>query len=341
MVKTEIPYTYVVEYRGKKGLVRYWRFRRNGVHTKLPGKPSDSAFHAEYARLMALAEDKPAAPINDRSFAWLCREYLASAEYGHLSERTQADYRQVIDNHLVPAMGPERFDCITRAAVKMVRDAVGRDKPRTGHKVKQITSLIYSWADQNDLVTEGFNPAANLKKLKYRSEPITIWSEEEITLFMAKATEPARTIAMLALYTGQRRTDIARMEWKQVQGDFIRVRQNKTGEMLDIPCHPELKKHLATIRTNFGGPILRGDKGKPMSENGVSMALRRAVAAIPDMPDRTIHGFRYAAAGALEATGCTVEEIMSIIGHRTYQMARKYFSQRRNAEAANRKLAGA
>ncbi|OWV34381.1 hypothetical protein B5C34_13550 [Pacificimonas flava] len=52
------------------------------------------------------------------------------------------------------------------------------------------------------------------------------------------------------------------------------------------------------------------------------------------MPDRSMHGLRYAAAGRLEAAGCTVVECTSVLGHRAYQMALKYMAQRRSSEAA-------
>ncbi len=185
----------------------------------------------------------------------------------------------------------------------------------------------------------GFNPAANLKRLKWKAKPIEVWSEEEITLFLSQCHGFMRTPVMLALYTGQRREDIVEMDWKDVQGNFVRARQNKTGEPLSIPMHANLKKHLASIRTGFGGKIVRTADGKPMNANSLSSALNRAVVAVADMPHRTMHGLRYAAAGRLEAAGCSVVEITSIIGHRTYQMAMRYMRQRKDAEAAMEKLA--
>ena len=341
MAKNGPPYTFVVSRKLASGKFKdYWRFRRNGTNTALPGHPGEPEFHSRYIELMALEERlaQPKALPKNSSFEWLCDEYLNSVEFTQLSESTQIDYRRIINQRLLPALGPERYDCITRAAIKLVRDNVAKTNPRTGHKVKQVASVIYSWADQNDLVEEAFNPAANLKKLKHKVKPIEIWSDEEITLFMSNAPEPALTVALLALYTGQRRTDLALMEWNQFQGDVIRVRQNKTGEPLVIPCHSTLKEHLIKIRTNFGGPILRGERGKPMTPNSISSSLNRAVKATPGMPHRTIHGLRYAAAGKLEDAHCSVEQIMSIVGHRTYQMARKYFSQRSHAMAAIKKM---
>lgn len=346
MGNADLPYTY----RNSKKLATgkyqdYWRFRRNGVDTPLPGAPGEQAFHARYSELIAQAEQRElaaaAAQIERHSFAWLCDSYLDSTEFKTLSEKTQDDYRKTIDDRLKPALGPERFDCITRAGIKIIRDEVLKEglSPRSANKVKQVASLLYTWADDEELLPEDFiNPGMKLKRVKGKSKPITIWSPEETAHFLADCQPFMVTPVMLALYTGQRREDLVRMEWSDCLGDMVRVRQNKTGEQLDIPCHPELKKHLDTIRTKFGGAIIRAQDGKPMTVGGLSAALNRAVANIAGMPHRTLHGLRYAAAGALEVAGCSVVQIQSIVGHRTYQMAMQYARQRRDAEAAIARL---
>lgn len=338
MVKTDLPFTYCHRKRLKGGVREYWRFRRGDIDTPLPGSPGDPAFHAKYAELCSIEEGRRAKEEKAaHTVDWLIDRYLASAEYDALKGITQTDYARILE-YVRRGMGPERYDCVTRASVKALRDCYAK-QPRTAHKIKQIVSLLYSWADQADLVESGFNPAANLKRLKWKPKSIEVWSEEEISLFLGKCAKFMQTPIMLALYTGQRREDVVQMDWRDVQGNVVRVRQNKTGEALSIPLHPELRKHLASIRTGFGGKIVRAADGKPMNANSLSSALYRAVEAIPEMPHRTLHGLRYAAAARLEAVGCGVYEITSIIGHRTYQMAIKYMSQRKDAEAAMEKLA--
>lgn len=351
MVRTDLPYTYCSRKRmapGTGGVPRwkdYWRFRWNGRDTPLPGAPGDPKFHARYAELLAM-ERSAAAPKVEKprhSFDWLCDRYLASAEFGALAESTQLDYRRTIENHLRPVLGPERFDSINRATIKVVRDSL-RAQPRTAHKVKQMASRLYSWAEEDDLVDEGFNPAAKIRKLKSKVKHIEVWSDEEVALFLASCDERGdarmRTIALLALYTGQRAEDLATMEWSQVQmaqneQALIRVRQSKTGEMLTIPCHSVLRDHLKTIRTKFGGRIVRAADGKsPCTAHALGTAITRAVSAIDAMPRRSLHGLRYAAAGAMEAAGCSVVQISSILGHRTYQVAMQYIRQRRDAQSA-------
>ena len=247
----------------------------------------------------------------------------------------------MLEDRLIPALGPERFDCIGRAAIKLVRDQVAGEgkSARTANKVKQVASLLYSWAEEEDLLPDGFaNPGARLKKLKGKSKPFEIWSAEEVALYLRHCEPHMTTPVLLALYTGQRAGDVVAMEWKDVLGGVVRVRQNKTGEPLDIPCHPVLQKHLKSIRTRFGGPIVRAKDGKPTNANALSSALHRSVAKVDGMPMRSLHGLRYAAASNLEAAGCSVVQISAIVGHRTYQMAMKYARQRRDAEAAMARL---
>jgi len=347
MVRADLPYTYRNSKKLAGGKWRdYWRFRRDGVDTPLPGQPGESAFTIRYGELLAQAETRKAkeaaAEPGRTTFAWLARAYLTSAEFNQLAATTQDDYRKTIEQRLVPALGIERFDCITRATIKLIRDSVAKTHSvRTAHKVKQMASALYSWAEDEDLLPTSFiNPGKALRKLKGKSKPIEVWSTEEIELFLAKCEPAMRTPVLLALYTGQRREDLVQMQWSDVIGDMVRVRQNKTGEPLAIPAHRELRKHLATIRTKFAGPILRGQDGKRMNANQLSAAMNRAIGKIDGMPQRSLHGLRYASAGALEEAGCSVVHISSIIGHRTYEMALKYARQRKDAEAAMAKLEG-
>ncbi|MEO9132777.1 MAG: tyrosine-type recombinase/integrase [Sphingomonas sp.] len=145
---------------------------------------------------------------------------------------------------------------------------------------------------------------------------------------------------MIALYTGQRASDVIAATWTQFKGSTIRVRQEKTGAMLDIPCHPKLRAHLEEVRgrDRKGVVMATSIEHRAYSGSGLSQSISRAIKMIDGMPHRTMHGLRYAAAARLEEAGCTVSEIASILGHRTYQMAMKYIEQRKSAQRAIQKL---
>ena len=68
------------------------------------------------------------------------------------------------------------------------------------------------------------------------------WEDEECVAFektWAPGTMERRAYA-LALYTGQRKTDVVGMVRAHRKDGFIRVIQSKTGKALWIPEHPEL-----------------------------------------------------------------------------------------------------
>jgi integrase len=324
--ETKLPFTYVI---GGK----YWRFRRGALKAALPGKPGDPAFHARYGELLALSEQKTPEPDRN-SFSWLIACYRKSAEFNALRPLTRLDYDKTLD--LIAAeFGEQPYALTTSKMIKQVRDELAAT-PRKAHKLKQMVSRLYSWAQEEGLAEH--NPAASIKRLKVRQKVITPWSEEEIARFLSDAPLWLRTPVLLALCTGQRREDVVRMTWADYQGAFVRVRQSKTGEPLDIACHKVLRSHLSSIKTAFGGPIARNAKGRPFTANSLSQAIRRQIGEMDGFPrDRSIHGLRYAAAARLDEAGCTLAEAVAVLGHRTYQMAHRYMAQRRASEAAMRR----
>jgi integrase len=315
---------------------RYWRFRRGHVKASLPEQPGHPDFHRRYAELLALSYLKT--DEEDTSvFSYLIARYRKSAEFQALREPTQLDYGRTLDL-IERELGDEPYALTTAPMIKAIRDDL-RATPRKAHKVKQMVSRLYTWAAEEGLVPHGMNPAKPIKRLKVRQRHIDPWSEEEIALFLAHCPDGLRTPFLLALFTGQRPEDVVSMEWTAYQGAFIRVRQSKTDEFLDIACHPELRKHLDAVRTSFGGRIARTALKRPYSANGFAQHIRRVATKIPDFPKRrSPHGLRYAAAGRLEEAGVTPVDAATILGHRTYQMAMQYLSQRKRSAAAMKKV---
>ena len=330
MPVAKIPYTYIV-----KG--RYWRFRKGGLHTALPGQPGDAAFHDKYSELLRLVDAKPEKPT-EGSLSALIDKYKASAEFAALRPRTRDDYEQTLDLIKADDLGKESYRLITQAMVKAVRDDYAAT-PRKAHKIKQMVSRLYSWAGEESLVRNGHNPAAGFKRLKVRQKTITPWSDYEIALFRSVAPKHMALALDLLLYTGQRVKDVAEMDWSAFQGDFIRVRQSKTGEPMDIYCHPKLRDTLEANKTAFRGRIVRNAKGRPYNANALGKAIHDQCTKVEAMPpDRSPHGLRYAAAGCLEEAGATVSQISAVLGHRTYQMAMKYLTARRESAGAMGRL---
>jgi integrase len=94
------------------------------------------------------------------------------------------------------------------------------------------------------------DPTQGIKRPKLTGGGFYAWTDDDIAKF--ETTHPADSRARLAmslgLYLGQRRSDIFKLGWQHVRPDpqapgrsIIRLRQQKTGEPLDIPVHPSFK----------------------------------------------------------------------------------------------------
>lgn len=335
MVEIDLPYTYRA--KGK-----YWRFRRGGLDTALPGKPGEAAFHARYDELLA-AQNKVPARIPEDSMAWLIRRYRGDRTvFDALSDSTQLDYARTLDV-LDAEFGKWPYRLITRPMILAVQSKYAAT-PRKAHKIKQMLSTLYGYADMHQLVREGFNPTKGLKKPKRKGgeREITVWSDYEIDAYLDTAPDHAKTPVLIALYTGQRREDICRMTWTQFQGDMVRVRQSKTRTMLDIPCHPVLRAWLEGLKRQTI-TICTNAEGQPYaSANALSGVVRRTLASCANIPEhRSMHGLKYAAGSRLEEAGCTIGQIKAILGNRTEAMATKYATQRLRAQEAIQRLQSA
>lgn len=333
---------FVVAVADGKSAGRRWYYFRSPETGRiaLPGEPGSSPFLRAYADAMDLRDRLRAgrpAPTDDRSLGWLVDCYLKSAEFGALSDATQLDYSrtcQLVKDQL----GDQPFLHVTRSMIRIARDDYAATV-RKANKFTTMLSALYSWAQQGELVPDGVNPAAGLKKLKRKGgvREYVPWSDQEVAWLLERAPVHVATPVLIALYTGQRREDVVNMTWQQDQGDCLRVRTSKTRALIDLPCHAVLRAHLDRVRkaskvVSLAGPIVLSEGGKPMTVNQMSGQLRRQVERDARIPNnRSFHGLRYAAAARMEEGGATVAAIGEVLGQRTFRMAMKYASGRKRA----------
>jgi integrase len=185
------------------------------------------------------------------------------------------------------------------------------------------------------------NPAIGIKRIKNRGDGFHTWTENEIAQF--EATHPVGTKARLALalllHTGQRVSDVARMGWQHVTGDAIKVQQQKTGRVLLLPLHPELKTMLATLpRTNM--TFIVSERDAPFNAQGLGEWFKKQC-KLAGLPHCSAHGLRKAVATRLANAGCSVNEIAAITGHASLREIAHYTAKADQALLAEQAFAKA
>ena len=117
----------------------------------------------------------------------------------------------------------------------------------------------------------------------------------------------------LALYTGQRLSDVLAMRWSAINaGGLLAVKQGKTGKELMIPLHRDLKAILETApRTAV--TIAATAEGRPWGKGFQNVWAKHRPAMVADS-GLVFHGLRKSAVVTLLEAGCTDAEVAAITG---------------------------
>jgi len=135
------------------------------------------------------------------------------------------------------------------------------------------------------------NPAAAVKPLPYKVKrgrlSIKHWRQTQAALSIEG--EPwRRLLAVLALATAQRRSDLARMRFNDVWGGYLHVEQVKTGARIALPLELRLRAIGMTLREIIdlcraysppGEHLLRKSTGAPLTPSSLSKAFAAAFAS--------------------------------------------------------------
>jgi enterobacteria phage integrase len=336
---TRIHLRYVDRFIDRHGHTRHYFRRPGGKRISLPGLPGSDEFMGVYKAALA-GQDAPAVEPKVRgepgTFSRLTAQYFLSPEFLRLRTRTQHVYRLVIERFLVEH-GHRRVAEMRRDDVKKIMALKAATPGSANDLLKKIRTLI-KFAIDTGWRTD--DPTLRIKT--FPEYEFHTWTEDEIVQYEERwpISSRERTAFALHLYTGQRRSDVARMAWTDVADNAINVVQAKTGVRLTIPLHPNLsvalrawpRKHVVMLTTA---------SNKPFSTAGYGNMMADSIAAA-GLPDRCVlHGLRKAAARRLAEAGCTEKEIAAVTGHTTLKEVARYTraaDQKRLAAGAVAKL---
>lgn len=263
----------------------------------------------------------------------LVAEYFCSQEYRSLSASSQQPYRRVIQR-ISAELGNRPVRSITR---RHVEELLALRSPGAANdalkKIRVLMRLAMDRGYRRD------DPASGIRRFAAGAGHHS-WSESEIGQFEQHwpIGTRERVAFGLLLYSGQRKSDVAKMSWEDLTSEGINVVQRKTGARLIIPIHRDLRSILATLEPGTG-PILRTTAGKPFSDAGFGnwMALKIGFAGLPDRC--VTHGLRKAAARRLAEAGCSTREVAAITGHVTLREIECYTKGADQARLARRAMA--
>jgi len=333
MSRKRLP-KYVSEFADRHGKIRV-RFRRKG---QADYYFKSVAWTPEFMQEYQACLDREAAPaiqpgINRAkpgSFNALIAAYYGSPEFTGLRPSTQTTYRGIIERFRAQH-GDKRVAAIERKHIKAIIGGMS-DRPAAANNLLDRLKALMGLAV--DIGMRKDDPTVRLRGYPTKGDGFHTWTEEEIAQFEGRHEigTKARLALALMLFTGQRRSDAVVMGRQHIEGDTIKVSQQKTSAKLRIPLHPELRQiieatpieNMTFLTTAYGKPFTPAGFGNWFRDRCDEAGLKHCSA----------HGLRKAAARRLADAGCSNQQIKSITGHKTDREVSRY-----TAAADQRRLA--
>ncbi len=272
---------------------------------------------------------------HERTLQALWDLYETSERYRRLAESTRRDYRNRARIFLrwagdqpVLALDEPLLD----AFYANLRRSRG-DAQAAG--VMAVLRLLLSHAVRLRWIER--NPARAMRISRPRPRPeARIWTRDEVAAIIATADDLGEhgvaDAFLIALHTGQRAGDVRRIEaFHEVNGRIrLRLRQSKTGAMVDIPASRDLADRLRAIQQRHqqagrtpAALVIDDHTGRPFTRHTLSHRFARvrdeACRRHPDLAEtmrhKTLSAARHTCVTWLAEAGCEIPQIAAITGH--------------------------
>jgi len=132
---------------------------------------------------------------------------------------------------------------------------------KTANDILNTISLLYKEAQLRCWVPEGFNPAVCVDRRKETRGPVHVyepWEARQILDRLALESPELVPAVALWLFSGIRRSEIARVSWPQINRALrtgyveLEARQTKTGQERAVPICSNLREWLFQYRKESG-----------------------------------------------------------------------------------------
>lgn len=251
--------------------------------------------------------------------------YKASPQFRKLADRTRRDYLDHLDKIAAAKLlekGPE-FATYPLAAVddpkirrRLLdwRDRMAESSPRQADSTFGVLRIILEWARDRGMISH--NNATRPKKVYKADRSEKLWLPEHLEAFRKAAPAEMKLALELALWTGQRQSDLLQLGWSSVKDGRLSFRQGKRKRRVDMPLPAPLKAVLDATPKR-AATILTTAKGAPWSVKPrptYFMHEWRKVTLAAGLDGLHFHDLRGTTCTMLADAGCTPSEIASVLG---------------------------
>ena len=291
----------------QRGGVYYCRVTEGGKRrwVRLGGEYEGACRELRKIRLNGDAGPSPAT-VQAAVPRWL-RTYCATAR-SPLFAKTTA-YRA--DHYLIAYMGQKPLNRVKKDHLRAYRlwlETQSISAQTVAHVLADARCFFY-WCEEEGLIDRSPMPRRLLPKIQQR--PPDRLSDEEVEAVLS-VPEPYAWVARLALGTGLRWGELARVQRTDFQDGTLIVHQTKSGKLRRVPLAPAL---AAEVQSRIG---------KLVAVEGGAVAFRRIVRKLSGVSHFHPHQLRHTFACRWLERGGNLSALQEILGHASVTTTQRY-----------------
>jgi len=240
--------------------------------------------------------------------------------------RTIEATQRLLELHVLPRWRRKLLKDITRRDVLSLLDAiVAGGRPVAANRVLTVIKTMFGWAIQRDIVS--VSPCVGVKPPTpehSRDRVLTDAALRAVWLAAEKLGGPYAALVKLLALTGQRRDEVARMAWNEVNLDArlwaLPRERSKNGKPHDIPLSEPAVAVLASLPRIGNSPLVLTTNGAvPASNYGKNK--NRLDAAITAKNDGAallpwqLHDLRRTVASGMARLAINLPVIEKVLNH--------------------------
>ncbi|MFW9851824.1 MAG: tyrosine-type recombinase/integrase [Candidatus Thorarchaeota archaeon] len=225
-------------------------------------------------------------------------------------------------NQLIPFFKGMKLNKITpRHIEEYKKKRIEKVKPSSINRELACLKTLFSVAKKWKLVDE--NPAKEVKLFQEQKIEMRILDKDEMKRLLDNSCEHLRTIIIIALNTGMRRSEIFKLRWNDIDfiNDYIFIKETKSALQRKIPMNSIVSRTIKRMKREsdflFYNPKTK-DRIKDV-KTSFKAACRRS-----GINDFRFHDLRHTAATNMVIGGIDLVTVAEILGHSDIKMTMRY-----------------
>jgi integrase len=320
---------------GARTFVLFRRIRGRPVRMKLGSVGSMSIPDARKAaqqiagRAAAgtdVVAERAAARVRGRTVGNAFDAWLSVARH---RKRSWEDDKRLWEIWLQRELGRRPLAEVSTAELERIAHRIGQGKPRTANKCRALLSAVWNHAMRRGEATA--NPVRFVEQFPEHSRERFLQESELQAFLLAVAEEPPtwRDYFLMALLTGQRRENLSRMRWDEIELSSgvwqIPAAKSKSKRSITVPLTDLavglLRRRHAEISGEWVFPSYTGSTDGCVREprKPWQRILKRA-----GITNLRVHDLRRSVGSWLGASGTNSYTIAQALGHQSVRSGEAY-----------------